>query len=209
MDDNGEGILFDTASHAESFLFSVLPEKVWRHNNGRVYVGAKPSGRPVDLASLRDTFDLGVASLPFGANQAKLECNVAVFDRPRHGCRCFWFLFSVYDTLGFTQASGSSAIWAQRCCEDWEASVTLQLGAEKQLLRSRPSHGIVPASEASRLLEWPSVGSVVLMWKLLGWALAETRSKGGLLVDRCKEAAAAFLDCVGCWWARLMEACVV
>ena len=65
MDDNGEGILFDTASHAESFLFIVLPEKVWRHNNGRVHVGAKPSGRPVDLASLRDKFDLGVASLLF------------------------------------------------------------------------------------------------------------------------------------------------
>ena len=54
----------------------------------------------------------------------------------------------------------------------------------------------MPATEASRLLEWPSVGSVVLTWKLLGWAHAESLRAGGLDSDRCKEAASAFLNSV-------------
>ena len=75
-------------------------------------------------------------------------------------------------------------------------AVALKLGCEKQLLRSRPMNGIVLATDASRLLEWPAVGSVVLLWKLLGWAHADSKQAGGLGSDQCSEAVSAFLHCV-------------
>jgi hypothetical protein len=192
--DTEDGYVFDDGSEQECLVEDVLMHHVVvdpADGLPRIafFSGSEWDGDIVSVAELEKEFSYVDVSLLIGGARCKVTCKAAVFQWARGGARTFWNVYAVTQACSFSHASTSTWVWDS--WRTWEHQAHL-MGASPQLLRSQAWKAAVPFN-ASRPLEWPSLGSCLLVRLLMRWCFF-ARAVGGLgkLTDR--NAALSFLE---------------
>lgn len=183
--DDGEPFLCDDGSDEEHLCKDLFPRELLVSDSGRFAAAKTHSDGEVEiewLCVLEQRFKYMELDMHIGPLRAAHSWQYAVFDRLRGGVKCFWSLKDVHEIcrLSFATASG----WIYKSWPTWE-KLAAEMGCTAQLLRSRLS---VAESGVVRPLDWPSVGSQLLVYLLSRWCF-QPKAQGGLAHDGDKAAA--------------------
>ena len=156
---------------------------------------AKPNKSPELLTDAECRFSLSKSTFKAAACRDTASVDVAIFERARDGCRCFWSVESLHAVLNLSQGDAKCGVWRARSIHSWEEQAISRLGCPRQVLRARTYGSATPEDSCgARVLEFTSFGSVYLTYRLMVWSFLTSKNMGAFEYVANRNAADAVMQ---------------